>query len=93
MSKAAAGRDKDRAFCMAFLQHGYVKESGALDLVAVMPPDDQGQRRLCATIRRWSKTLRDAGHKLADDRTGESCAPGTRESGNLSAGTNPRRLT
>ena len=67
MSKAAAGRDKDRAFCMALLQHGYVKESGVLDLVAVMPLDDQGQRRLRATIRRWSKTLRDAGHKLADD--------------------------
>jgi hypothetical protein len=67
MSKAAAGRDKDRGFCMALLQHGYVKESGVLDLVAVMPLDDQGQRRLRATIRRWSKTLRDAGHKLADD--------------------------
>jgi hypothetical protein len=52
--------DKDRGFCMALFQ------SGVLNLVAVMPLDDQGQRRLRATIRRWSKTQRDVGHKLAD---------------------------
>ena len=67
MSKAAAGRDKDREFCMALLQHGYVKPPQVLTLVDNMPLDDQGQRRLRATIRRWVKVVRDAGHDIADD--------------------------
>jgi hypothetical protein len=37
MSKAAAGRDKDRVFCMALLQHGYVKPSQWVVLVDVAP--------------------------------------------------------
>jgi hypothetical protein len=67
MSKAAAGRDKDRAFCLALLEHGYVKPSRLIALVDAMPPDVQMQRRLRATIRRWTRTLRDAGHDIADD--------------------------
>lgn len=66
MSKAAAGRDKDREFCMALLEHGYVKPSQVLDLVDLMPLDDQRQRRLRASIRRWVKTLRDVARGIPD---------------------------
>ena len=54
MAKAAAARDKDREFCVALLAHGYVTQAQALDLVAKMPMDVEQQRRLRATIRRWS---------------------------------------
>lgn len=54
MSKAAAARDKDREFCVALLTHGYVTQTQALDLVSQMPMDVEQQRRLRATIRRWS---------------------------------------
>jgi hypothetical protein len=54
MSKAAAARDKDREFCVALLAHGYVKQAQALELVSKMPMDVEQQRRLRATIRRWS---------------------------------------
>jgi hypothetical protein len=66
MSKAAAGRDKDREFCMAMLEYRHVKPSQLLDLVVVMPLDEQRRRALRATIRRWVKTLRDAGHEIPD---------------------------
>jgi hypothetical protein len=66
MSKAVAGRDKDRVFCMALLAYGHVRPAQALDLVPVMPLDADQQRKLRATIRRWAKTLRDAGHALPD---------------------------
>lgn len=65
MSKAAAGRDKDREFCTALLQHGHVTPAQALSLVDAMPLDDAQRRRLRATVRRWAKTLRDAGHAIA----------------------------
>lgn len=55
MSKAAAARDKDREFCVALLAHGYVTPAQALDLVSKMPMDVEQQRRLRATIRRWSR--------------------------------------
>lgn len=55
MSKAAAGRDKDREFCSAMLSHGYVRLQQVLDLVDVMPLDESDRRRLRATIRRWAK--------------------------------------
>ena len=64
MSKAAAGRDKDREFCMALLEHAYVNPAQALELVPDMPMVDSEKRRLRATIRRWAKTLRDAGHAI-----------------------------
>jgi hypothetical protein len=55
LSKAAAGRDKDRLFCIALLQHGHASSADALTRVADMPLDEVGQRRLQATIRRWAK--------------------------------------
>lgn len=64
LSKAAASRDKDRVFCMALLQHGHVKPAQALSFVDAMPLDAAQQRRLRATVRRWIKALRDAGHAL-----------------------------
>jgi hypothetical protein len=57
MSKAAAGRDKDREFCIAMLSHRYVKPEEALGLVAAMPLDDDAQRRLKAAIRLWAKAV------------------------------------
>ena len=67
MSKAVAGRDKDREFCMALLQHGHVTPAQALNLVEVMPLDDVQQRRLRATVRRWAKALQDPGHEGSGD--------------------------
>lgn len=57
MSKVAAGRDKDREFCMALLTYGYVQSDHMLSLVADMPLDKEVQSRLRATIRRWAKML------------------------------------
>jgi hypothetical protein len=66
MSKAAAGRDKDRVFCMAMLQHAYVVPAQVLELVPGMPVSNEDKRRLRATIRRWAKALRLAGHPIPD---------------------------
>ena len=66
MSKAAAGREKDRDFCMALLEHAYVSPAEVLGLVPDMPMDDSEKRRLRATIRRWAKQLRDASHEIPD---------------------------
>lgn len=66
LSKAAAGRDKDRLFCLALLEHRHVQPVGVVELVARMPLDAEQQRRLRATIRRWVKALHDAGHTLPD---------------------------
>lgn len=66
LSKAVAGREKDREFCMALLEHGYVKPAQVLELVPRMPVDAQAQRRLRAAIHRWAKALRQAGHDVAD---------------------------
>ncbi len=55
MSKAAAGRDKDRAFCVALLEHSYVQSEEALKLVSDMPLDYAEKLRLSARIRRWTK--------------------------------------
>lgn len=55
VSKAWAGRDKDRIFSAALVEHGYVHTEHALALVAHMPLDAQQQRGLHARIRRWSK--------------------------------------
>jgi hypothetical protein len=59
LSKAVAGREKDRGFCMALIAHRYVEPDDALDLVPRMPIDDQARRRLRATIRRWANGARD----------------------------------
>jgi hypothetical protein len=63
MSKAAAARDKDREFCIALLEHGYIKLAQALDLVAVMPLDEERQRKLRATIRRWVRAVGGGGQE------------------------------
>ena len=66
LSKAAAGREKDRQFCVALLEYGYVQPARLLGQVAAMPLDDAQQRRLRAAIRRWVNALRDAGHAIPD---------------------------
>lgn len=66
MSKAAADRDKDREFNLGLLQHRFVSPAEALALVPLMPLDDADKRRLGARIRRWVKTLRDAGREIPD---------------------------
>ena len=66
LSKAAAGREKDRDFCMALFEHGYVAPARVLELVPLMPLDDKQQRTLRATIRRWAKAVREAGHDLPE---------------------------
>lgn len=66
LAKAAAAREKDREFCMALLQYGYVTTTTVLQLVPHMPLDDKAQKALRATIRRWAKALRDAGHKIPE---------------------------
>jgi hypothetical protein len=64
LSKAVAGREKDREFCMALLEHRYVSPPQLLALVPSMPINSEEQRALRATIRRWAKSLRDAGHDI-----------------------------
>lgn len=54
MSKAVAGRDKDREFCTALLRFGYVNRQAALAMVALMPLEMPDRRRLSASIRRWA---------------------------------------
>lgn len=66
LAKAAAGRDKDRDFCMALFEHGYVTPADVLELVPFMPLDATQQRALRATIRRWAKAVRDAGHDVPE---------------------------
>lgn len=55
LSKAQAGRDKDRMFCMALIEHGHVQVDAVLKLVPGMPLDDDGKRQLRARIQRWAK--------------------------------------
>lgn len=64
LAKAVAGRDKDREFCMALLEYGYLTPACALDLVSKLPIEATTRRSLRATIRRWAKALRDAGHSI-----------------------------
>lgn len=59
LSKAAAGRDKDREFCMAMLAHAYVEVAAALNRVGDMPLEGARQRQLRAAIRRWAKAVED----------------------------------
>lgn len=66
LAKAAAGREKDREFCMALFEHGYVTPVRVLELVPSMPIDDKQQRRLRATIRRWAQAARDTGHDIPE---------------------------
>jgi hypothetical protein len=54
MSKAWAGRDKDRAFCAGLLQHAFVKLDHALAMVPRMPLEDTQQQTLTRRIKRWA---------------------------------------
>lgn len=67
LAKAVAGREKDREFCMALFEHGYVALAQVLEKVPIMPIDEKEQRTLRATIRRWAKAVRDAGHNVPED--------------------------
>lgn len=66
MSKAMAGRPKDRDFCMALLEYKYVNLDQVLDLVSAMPLDEDLQRKLRSTIRRWARFLNDNGDKISN---------------------------
>lgn len=55
LSKAVAGRDKDRKFCMALMAFGHVRCDHALQRSAQLPLSDEALRALRATIRRWAK--------------------------------------
>ncbi|SMC56512.1 hypothetical protein [Polynucleobacter kasalickyi] len=57
LSKAIASREKDREFCMALLEYDYLRVEDALNLVTTMPIEEDDQRRLRATIRRWARAL------------------------------------
>lgn len=57
LSKAKAGREKDRIFCKALLEHGYVTLDRALELVPTMPLSADEMRTLRATIQRWAKSV------------------------------------
>lgn len=67
LSKASAGREKDRNFCMALLEYGYVTQEQVLKLVSTMPLEAGAQRALRATIRRWAKAVREAGHNVTEE--------------------------
>lgn len=67
LSKAAARREKDREFCMALLEHGYVTSAKALALVPSMPIDEDRRRSLRATIRRWAGALPGAANSDTPD--------------------------
>lgn len=52
---------------MALFEYGDVTVSQALKMVPTMPFDEKAQRRLRATIRRWAKSVRDAGYDVTDE--------------------------
>jgi hypothetical protein len=54
MSKAAAGREKDRVFCIALLAYRHVTVEQVLALVPGMPLDEASRKKLRASIRRWA---------------------------------------
>lgn len=54
LSKAWAGRDKDREFCIGLLQHAFVKLADALALVQHMPLDAKQRQNLARRIKRWA---------------------------------------
>ena len=56
LAKAVAAREKDREFCIALLQYGYVNLDAVLVLVGRTPLDAKAQQRLRATMRREAKS-------------------------------------
>lgn len=71
LSKAAAGRDKDREFCTALLVHKFLTASDALERTAAMPLDAAAQDKLRRAIRRWEG----AAAQRREGETGPSAAP------------------
>ena len=59
ITKAWAGRDKDREFCTALLRFRYVELDQALELVSRMPLATDEQRSLRARVRRWARASAD----------------------------------
>lgn len=57
LSKATAGRDKDKPFCQAMLTHGFVKADEMLTWVPKMPIGGSEQSLLTRRIRRWAKDV------------------------------------
>ncbi len=57
LSKAVAARDKDRGFCKALLEHGYLEPQNAIALVPRMPLDEDERARLRSRIQRWVKAV------------------------------------
>jgi hypothetical protein len=55
MSKAWAGRDKDREFCIELIRHAYVKPEEALSRVSSMPLEADQEQSLTRRIKRWSQ--------------------------------------
>jgi hypothetical protein len=55
MSKAWAGREKDREFCITLLRYSYVHLDAAVQRVADMPLTDGQKTSLRARIRRWAR--------------------------------------
>ena len=56
LAKAVAAREKDREFCIALLQYGYVNLEAALALVGNMPRDTKAQQTLRATMQKKKKS-------------------------------------
>ena len=54
MSKAWAGRDKDREFCIGLLRHAFVELEDAVAMVHRMPLDESQHRTLTRRIKRWA---------------------------------------
>lgn len=54
LSKAWAGREKDRDFCIGLLSHTFVNLDEALALVARMPLDTAQRQTLTRRIKRWA---------------------------------------
>lgn len=64
MAKTAANREKDREFNIALMRHGYVSPQAAINLVALMPIDDEAKKAMRARIRRWVRILEERGYRL-----------------------------
>lgn len=56
LSKAWAGRDKDREFCIELLRHAFVDVEQTLALVPRMPLGEPQRQTLVRRIRRWARS-------------------------------------
>lgn len=61
MAKAAANREKDRAFNIALMRYGYVTPERAIDMVALMPLHETQKKALRARVRRWARMAQELG--------------------------------